>query len=136
MRYAVNAHCCSGFSGLGPAHGLSGLPQIGGSAWAAGAAPIKPYIAAEAAIASPAAAGWMRPISSSSCTRPGSAALHSDNTRGQLFTDRVSRLRGGLLSRGLLSRGLFRRSLLGDRLFRRRLAVARPRLDAGLQLGQ
>ena len=34
MRQAVNAHCCSGVSGLGPAQGLSGAPQIGGSAWA------------------------------------------------------------------------------------------------------
>jgi hypothetical protein len=55
VRHAVNAHCCSGVSGLGPAHGLSGLPQIGGSACAAGAAPIKPYTAAAAVIASPAA---------------------------------------------------------------------------------
>jgi hypothetical protein len=54
VRHAVNAHCCSGLSGLGPAHGLSGLPQIGGSA-TAGAAPIKLYAAAPAAIASPAA---------------------------------------------------------------------------------
>jgi hypothetical protein len=54
VRQAVNAHCCSGLSGLGPAHGLSGLPQMGGSACAAGAAPIKPYAAA-AAIASPTA---------------------------------------------------------------------------------
>jgi hypothetical protein len=55
VRQAVNAHCCSGLSGLGPAHGLSGLPQMGGSACAAGAAPIMPYVAAAAAIASPAA---------------------------------------------------------------------------------
>jgi hypothetical protein len=55
VRQAVNAHCCSGLSGLGPAHGLSGLPQIGGSAWAAGAAPTKPYTVAAAVIANPAA---------------------------------------------------------------------------------
>jgi hypothetical protein len=48
VRHAVNAHCCSGVRGLGPAHGLSGLPQIGGSAWAAGATPMN--IAAAAAI--------------------------------------------------------------------------------------
>ncbi|WP_422265409.1 hypothetical protein [Mycobacterium sp.] len=51
VRHAVNAHCCSGVRGLGPAHGLSGLPQIGGSAWAAGAAPMN--IVAAAAIVSP-----------------------------------------------------------------------------------
>jgi len=52
VRHAVNAHCCSGVRGLGPAHGRSGLPQIGGSAWAAGAALMN--IAAAAAIASAA----------------------------------------------------------------------------------
>jgi hypothetical protein len=51
VRHAVNAHCCSGVSGLVPAHGLSGVPQMGGSAWAAGAAPIKPNATAAAATA-------------------------------------------------------------------------------------
>ncbi|WP_179970085.1 hypothetical protein [Mycobacterium mantenii] len=36
-RHAMNAHCCSGVNGLGPAHGgVPGAPQIG-SADASGA---------------------------------------------------------------------------------------------------
>ncbi|PIJ34916.1 hypothetical protein BMW24_010510 [Mycobacterium heckeshornense] len=45
VRHAMNAHCCSGVSGLGPAHGTSGPPHGAGgagSAWAVRAAPIRP----------------------------------------------------------------------------------------------
>jgi hypothetical protein len=32
-RHAINAHCCSGVNGLGPAHGgIPGTPQMGSAA--------------------------------------------------------------------------------------------------------